>query len=165
MRFPRVVRLDSSDLQVFETAAAPGEWAVPGSFAFLEIEPERLKGKEKLAFASGWLGLESFGRASLVEVAEIDEAGFASVIERLARHFVEHYGAPSLVEALPAARAEAEDAAALCDHKLHTLLAIEREPAAEASAPGGVVERVRVVRPGRAVDHAKIWEIEPDEEA
>ena len=157
-RFPRVIRLDSSDLQVFPQAAAAGEWAVPGSFVFSDARLEDLAGKERLAFAHGWLGTESFGFAALVEVAEISDADFAQVVERLARRFVEAYGAPSLAEALPAARAEAEDAASLADHKLHQMLALERE-----DGPQGLVERVRLVRPERADSHARIWEIVDDE--
>ncbi len=157
MRFLRTIRLDNSDLKVFPMAAAPGEWAVPGSFTFAEADPQDLAGKEKQAFRNGWLGTESFGRATLVEVAEIDEAAFYRVVERLARHFVEVYGAPSLTAALPAAREEADYAQGLCDHKLHSLLAIERE-----SGGAGVTERVRVIRPERAADHARIWEIETE---
>ena len=63
----------------------------------------------------------------------------------------------STAAALPAARAEADDAAGLCDHKVNTLLALERE-ATEA----GLVERVRVITPERAEDHARIWEIVED---
>ena len=159
MKFPRVIRLDSSDRQVFAQAAEPGEWAVTGSFAFLDQDPARLEPKERLAFASGWFGTASGGRATLVEVAEITEAQFFQVVERLARHFVEHYGAPSLADALPAARAEADDAAALADHKLHSLLALERELGDQ-----GLVERIRVIRPERAGDHAKIWRIVPETE-
>lgn len=157
MKFPRTVRLDASDPRVFHRAAEPGEWALPGSFSFVGADPGRLDRKEQLAFRSGWLGLESFGRASLVEVAEIDESEFFRVVERLARHFVEHYGAPGLAEALPTAREEADYAQSLCAHKLHTLLALEREPGEQ-----GIVERIRVVRPSRAREHAKIWEIVPD---
>lgn len=158
MRFPRSIRLDSSDLAVFHHAAAPGEWAVPGAFAFAGCDPGSWDNKEKLAFQSGWLGTASFGRSSLVEVAEIDEAGFFQVVERLARHFVEAYGAPGLAEALPAARAEADYAAGLCEHKLHSLLAVERSLTDE-----GIVERFRVITPERAQDHAKIWALVPDE--
>jgi len=159
MKFPRIVRLDSSDLHVFRLPAAPGEWAVPGSFAFLQGDPGEFDSKEKLAFRSGWLGTESFGRATLSEVAEIGEAEFFQVVERLARHFVEHYGAPDLAAALPAAREEADHAAALCDHKVHTLLALERE-----YDTAGLVERFRVIRSDRAQGHARIWQIVPDPE-
>ena len=157
-KFPRVVRLDSSDLHVFSRAAAPGEWAVPGSFAFSGATIADLEGKERLAFAHGWLGTQSFGFAALAEVAEMSDGDFFQVVERLARHFVERHGAPSLDEALPVARAEADYAAGLCDHKVHQLLALERE-----EGPDGLVERVRLVRPERAGDHAKIWEIVEDD--
>lgn len=159
MRFPRTIRLDTSDAHVFRHPAEAGEWAVPGSFAFAGLDPEALDDKDKLAFRDGWLGLESFGRASLVEVADIDEAAFFQAVERLARHFVECYGAPSLAEALPAARDEADDARSLCEgHKVHTLLALERQPGED-----GIVERMRVVRPQRADGHARIWEVVPDD--
>ncbi len=157
MKFPRTIRLDTSDVYVFERAAEPGEWAVPGGFAFLEHDPAGFDNKEMLAFGTGWLGTESFGRATFVEVAEIAEGEFSQVVERLARHFVEHYGAPDLATALPVAREEADQAAALADHKLHTLLALER-----ALDETGVVERFRVIQPARVRDHAKIWEIVPD---
>jgi hypothetical protein len=160
MKFPRCVRLDSSDLHVYRCAAEPGEWAVPGGFAFADRDPSGFDNKEQLAFQSGWLGTESFGRSSLVEVAEIDEAGFAMVVERLAHHFVEAYGAPDLADALTVAREEADDAASLCEHKRHSLLALERE-----MTEAGMVERFRVITPERARDHAKIWDIVPDEEA
>lgn len=158
MKFPRVVRLDSSDSQVFRSAAKAGEWAVPGSFEFLEHDPECMENKERRAFLSGWLGTQTFGRATLAEVAEIDEAAFYQLVERLARHFVERHGAPDLVTALPAAREEADYAAGLCEEKLQTLLTVERSLSDE-----GIVERFRVVRPERAADHAKIWQILPDE--
>lgn len=159
MKFPRCIRLDSSDAYVFRRAAEPGEWAVPGSFAFADADPATLDGKDKQAFKSGWLGTESFGHSTLVEVAEIDEAAFFRIVERLARHFVETYGAPDLSAALPAARAEADDAAGLCAHKVHTLLALEREV-----TEAGLIERVHVLAPGRAADHARMWAIVPDEE-
>ena len=157
MNFPRTVRLDTSDSHVYDHAAAAGEWAVAGSFAFLDRPPDTLETKQRQAFRGGWLSTESFGFASLVEVAEISEADYFAAVERLARHFVERYGAPDLGTALPAARQEADSARDLCDHKVHTLLAIERE-----WSETGIVERVRVIRPKRAAEHAKIWEILPD---
>ena len=158
MKFPRCIRLDASDAYVFHRAAEPGEWAVSGSFAFADVDPAALDGKDLQAFKSGWLGTESFGYSTLVEVAEIDEAAFFQVVERLARHFVAAYGAPDVTSALPAARAEADDAAGLCGHKVHTLLALERDLTEQ-----GVVERVRVIAPERAQDHARIWDVVPDD--
>ncbi len=154
-KFPKVVRLDSSDLRVFPRAAERGEWAVPGSFAWADRDIAALERKDRLAFAHGWLGTESFGFAALVEVAEMPEETFFQVVERLAAHFVERYGAPGLAEALPAARAEADYAVSLCDQEVHRLMAIERE-----EGPEGLKERVRTLRPERAGEHARIWTIE-----
>ncbi len=159
MKFPRCIRLDASDLNIYARAAEPGEWLVPGGFAYADCDPDGLDRQARLAFHSAWLGSESFGHGTLAEVAEIDPAGFERVIERLAQHFVEHYGAPDLAAAKPVARAEAEEAAALCQHDLHTLLAIERE-----MTEAGVVERFRVITPSRAQDHAKVWEIVPEDD-
>ncbi len=156
-RLPRAIRLDQSDLHVFEHPCEVGEWAIPGSFAYAGLDPTRLEGKSQLAFKSAWLGLTSFGHTTLVEVAEIGEAEFFAAVERLARHIEEVYKAPSFGHALAAARQELEDAAGLCEHKLGTLLAIEREP-----GDAGFVERFRVIEPARAGDHARIWEIVPD---
>src|SRR3546814_9475085 len=151
MRLPRTLRLDQSDLHVFEHACAPGEWAIPGGFVFADVDAARLEGKAQLAFRSGWLGLDSFGHATFVEVAEIAEPDFFQLVERLARPLETDYGAPHFGQALAAARHELADAAALCAHKLGTLLALERQPAAE-----GFVERFRVLDPAPAGQHVQI---------
>lgn len=160
MKFPRCIRLDTSDTHVFARAATPGEWAVPGGLTFADCDPDTLDNKTKRAFQSGWLGTESFGWSSLVEVAELSGAGFEQVIGRLAAGFVDILGAPDLTAARAQAEAEAEYAAALCEHDIHTLLALERGLGEE-----GIVERFRVIVPARAPDHANIWEIVPDETA
>ena len=157
MRFPRTIRLDASDERVFECAAAPEEWAVSGAFAFADLSLEALHGKTGQAFARGFLGTRSFGWSTLVAVAEIAPDELETVVEALARHFVEHYGAPSLEAARPVARAEAGFASGLCEHRINTLLAVERE-----LGPDGIVERFRAIEPGRGSTHAKIWELVPD---
>ncbi len=154
----RTVRLDATDLRVFERAAEPGEWAIPGGFEFADADPAALAGKARQAFLCGWLGTTSFGRATFVEVAEITAEEYEAVVARLARLFVERYGAPDTAAAEPVARDEVAFAAGLADHKVHTLLAVEREV-----AEAGLVERFRVVVPARAKDHAKIWEIVDDD--
>ncbi|MCH7932121.1 MAG: hypothetical protein IH906_07940 [Proteobacteria bacterium] len=158
MRFPRAIRLDQSDTRIFERAAEPGEWAVCGAFAFADADPDSLAPKQRQAFAHGFLGTASFGRTTLVEVAEIGDAEYEAVIERLALHFITDYGAPDLAAALPAAREEAAFAASLCDHKLHTLLAVER-----AFTDDGIAESFREITPARAPGHAKIWSIVEDD--
>jgi hypothetical protein len=139
---------------VFEAAAEPGEWAVPGGFEFAGIDAAALGGKARQAFGSGWLGLDSLGRSTLAEVAEIDHEQYETVVRRLTALFMERHGAPDVLSAAAQARTEAAYAAGLCEHKVHTLLAVERVPSAD-----GIVERFRVIRPARVQDHAKIWTI------
>jgi hypothetical protein len=55
----RTIRLDAVDLFVFEKAAAPGEWAVSGAFAFARDEPAKLHGKARSAVRASFLGLAS----------------------------------------------------------------------------------------------------------
>lgn len=159
LRLPRTVRLDGSDLQVFESAAEPGEIAVSGAFAFLDREPASLQGKERQAFAGGFLGTESFGWASLVVVSDATEAEREELVGRLSRHFVDRWGAPSLAEAEPVAREEVAFAEGLCqEHPVNTLLSVVREWGED-----GIREGFRVVRPPRQGDHARVWEIDAEE--
>ncbi len=159
MRFLRTIRLDASDEQVFERAAAAGEWAVPGAFAFAHTPPEELRAKRGQAFAHGFLGMDSFAWSTLVAVARITPADLEAVTEALARHFVEHYGAPSLEVARRAARAEAAFAQSLCEQPVNTLVAVER-----ALGPDGIVERFRTIEPLAGGRHARIWSIDPDDD-
>lgn len=158
-KFPRTIRLDASDLNVFPAAAEPGEWAVPGTFAYSDTEPGSLSGKDQLAFKGGWLGIESFGRATFVQVASVTYEQLDAIVERLAAHFVDHYGAPDMPAAIPAAQEEADYAIGLCAHEVGTLLAIER-----AFTEEGVAEKFRTVEPGGEGVHARIWEIVEDGE-
>jgi hypothetical protein len=157
MKFLRTIRLDASDEEVYPSAARPGEWAVPGSFSFLDDTPETLAGRRLQAFRSGFLGTGSFGWCSLVEVAEMEEDEVSRVIDRLAQHFIAHHGAPHIAAALPAAADEVDYASALCEHPVHTLLTIERELGAE-----GIVEKLKVLRL-RADDHGSVRLWGPDE--
>ena len=43
MKLLRTIRLDPSDRFIFERAAEPGEWAVPGGFAFFDVDPAALE--------------------------------------------------------------------------------------------------------------------------
>jgi hypothetical protein len=93
-----------------------------------------------------------------VEIAEIDDDEYQQVIDRLAAHFMEHYGAPHIAAALPAAGEEAHYATTICEYPLNTLLAIERDFGEE-----GIVESLKVIKPS-AGDHGnvKLWAIEED---
>jgi hypothetical protein len=153
--FPLTIRLDTSDIQVFERAAEPGEWAIPGSFAFTDTDPGTLEGKPLQAFRHGFLGLRSFGWSTLVEIGEIEDAEFEIIVNALALHFVARHGAPDAKTALPVAEAEAEFAAGLCEYEPGTLLAVAREFGAD-----GIVERFKVIRP-QAEDPSRprVWSI------
>jgi hypothetical protein len=160
MQFPRVIRLDDSDERVYERSAHPGEWAVPGSFVFVLTDAERLEGKARQAFRHGFLGIETLGWSTLVSVEEITALEYAQLIERLATHLRERYGAPDMDAARAAAIEELEYAASLCESRpVHTLLALERELGAD-----GISESLRVVQPPTGLDHerVRIWAVEDD---
>lgn len=156
MKFLRVIRVDDSDDHVYSQAARPGEWAVVGSFvfSFSDDDPATLSGKPRQAFRNGLLGLESFGWTTLVEIAEIAPHDYEAAVMALARHLVDAYGAPTLEEALPVARQEAEYAAGLCEEAAPgTLLAIERESNAE-----GIHETFKRIQPSGATQQTADWE-------
>ena len=154
MKFPRAIRLDQSDVEVFQTIAEPGEWAIPGSFAFINDDAQTLHGKRLQAFKQGFMGTSSFGWCTLVEVAEIGDDEYQDVIDRLAQHFVQAHGAPHIAVALPVAAHEAHYAVTICAHPLHTILTIERDFSDE-----GLVETLKVIRAADGFDHtkAKLW--------
>jgi len=138
----RTIRLDPSDTFVFERAAEPGEWAVSGAFAFWNAEPDRLEGKARSAFRGGFLGVDSLGRSTLVQVVEASEADRAALVEALAQRLVGAFGAPDLVTARAAADEEVAFAASLCDHPNDTLIAVHR-----TFEDGSVRETFRTLRP------------------
>jgi hypothetical protein len=150
--------MDTSDVQVFDNAAEPGEWAVSGAFAFADRETESLTGKDRQAFANGFLGTGSFGWSTFVAIAEISEAEYDAIVAALSAHFVALYGAPDMGAALPTARAEAEFAAELCEYPVDTLLCVSRD-----ATEGGIRERFRRVEPWRSRLHAPVWTIAEDD--
>ena len=143
MRLARTLRFDDSDTRVFETPAEPDEWAIPGAFEFSDWTQENLTGKARQAFANGWLGLETFGRATFVATAEITQAEYDLLIQRLAEHFVQHYGAPNPDAARLVAEEELRHMREMCeDHDPNTLLVVERR-----LVDAGVAETFRAMKP------------------
>jgi hypothetical protein len=141
---PRTIRLDPSDTVVFARAAEPGEGAVPGTFLFSGRDPESLGRKEKVAFRSGFLGIDSFGHSTLVVVQQASPAERAATVERLARQLVERLGPPDERTARPAAEEEITFAADLCRcHALNTLIALHRG----REEDGSIRERFRTLKP------------------
>ena len=103
MKLLRTIRLDPSDTFIFERAAEPGEWAVPGAFMFMEVDPAALEGKARVAFRSGFLGLGSLGWSTLVQIVEASPADRAAAVEQLAQRLVAEFGAPDMEAARAAA--------------------------------------------------------------
>jgi hypothetical protein len=126
MKLLRTIQLDPSDTFVFEKAAEPGEWAVPGSFVFWNQDPSALEGKARSAFRAGLLGIGSLGWSTLAQIVEANNTQHAEAVEMLAQRLVENFGAPDLTLARLAASEEIAYAASLCDHPLDTLIAVHR---------------------------------------
>lgn len=146
LKLARTIHFDESDRNIFSRPAESGEWAIPGGFEFSNWTEGDLTGKARQAFANGWLALDSFGRATLVAVAQIEPAERAALIDRLAEHFVTLYGAPSAEDARPAAEEEIAYMEDLCaDHDPNTLLVVSRE-----LTGAGVKESFRAITPGEA---------------
>ena len=143
MHLARTIHFDESDTFVFHRHARTGEWALSGVFEFSNWAQADLTGKARQAFAHGWLGLESFGRASVVAVAPITEAEKRALTERLAGYFVSAWGAPDIDAAWPVAVEEIRHMAELCaEQAANTLAVIERE-----LTEAGVKERFRLIPP------------------
>lgn len=122
----RCARLDNTDEQIFDNAAEPGEWAIPGSFEFLDDDESSLTGKRLQAFNGGFLGLTSFGWCTIVSIATATEEQIQEAVDGLAQHLLDNHGAPDRPAALQAARSEVAYAESLCEHEIGTLVAVER---------------------------------------
>lgn len=158
MQFLRSIQLDASDTQVFHRAAAPGEWAVPGSFALLDIDPHTQDPKLREAFRHGFVGSHSFGHTSLVTVADISPAELAEVIARIAAHLRDRCGAPSDSAARNAAEEEVGFTLEIAAHPPGTCIALER-----ALTDDGIEESYKTVSPPEGVvDHSRVrlWAVE-----
>ena len=127
MKLLRTIRLDPSDTFIFERAAQPGEWAVPGAFVFAHVDVATLEGKARAAFRSGFLGIDTFGWSTLVHIVEVSETERAGAVELLAQRLVECFGAPDIATARPAAEEEIAFAAALSEHPKGMLAALSRK--------------------------------------
>ena len=142
MKLIRTIRLDPSDTFVFTRAAEPGEWAVSGAFVFWNADVQRLEGKARSAFRGAFLGIESLGWSTLVQIVEASEADRAAAVERLAQQLVAQFGAPDLAAARAAAEEEIAFAASLTHHPADTLIAVHR-----SFEDGEVREAFRTLHP------------------
>jgi hypothetical protein len=155
MKLLRTIRFDDSDERVFELAAAPEEWAVPGAFAFARLGADTMAGKTRQAFANGFLGLASFGRSTFAVVAEATPADMEAIEEILTEHFIAAYGAPGLEAASLAAREETRFVRELCsDAPINTVFTVRRT----WDSAGEIKEEFRIIRPPAGEPpHAKVW--------
>ena len=96
MKLLKTIRADPSDTFVFEKAAEPGEWAVSGTFMFARQDHSALTGKARGTFRAGFLGIDSFGWSTLVQIVNATEAGRVAAVDMLAARLVSRLGAPSL---------------------------------------------------------------------
>jgi hypothetical protein len=149
----RTIRLDASDSFVFEKPAEPGEWAVSGAFAFAHCDPASLRGRARSAFRAGFLGLQSLGRSTLVQIVEASERDCQDVVELLAAQLVAQFGAPDLATARLAAEEETGFAASLCDHPPGVLVAVTR-----SHDSGAIREVFRTLRPREGAGHSRAFE-------
>jgi hypothetical protein len=168
LKLPRTIRLDPSDTFVFDRAAEPGEWAVTGSFLFMDADPAGLSGKELTAFRSGFAGVTSLGFSTLVVVSEATEQDLDAAVRDLARHIRDQFGAPSDDAAIGAAREELAVSASLCSVDVNSVLAMRR-----SVVDGELREQFRTLRPraggipgaDRLHGHARAFAfVETDEE-
>ena len=142
LKLLRTIRLDPSDTFVFASAAEPGEWAVPGSFMFMDADIEALGPKERSAFRSGFLGVGSFGWSTLAIVTPVAPEEREAVVMAFAKALMRELGAPDLAQARAAAEEEIAFSASLCDHPEQTLVALHR-----SVEDGELKERFRTLMP------------------
>ena len=141
MKLARAIHFDESDTRVYANPARTGEWCISGGFEFSNWSGGDLAGKQRQAFANGWLGCETFGRVTFVAVTQIEEVERSALSAALAQHFVDIYGAPNLEAARPVADDEIAHMIELCeDHTPNTLLTVARE-----LTESGVRESFRVI--------------------
>jgi hypothetical protein len=153
MKLLRTIRADASDTLVFERAAEPGEWAVPGAFAFARADPEALERKARAAFRSGFLSVSSLGWSTLVEIVEASEEDRLQATDILATQLLAHFGAPDLGTARLAAEEEITFAASLCNHPTGTLAAVSR-----SIENGSVREVFRALGPNVSSGPTRVFE-------
>jgi hypothetical protein len=122
----RTIALDPSDTFVFDVAAEPGDWAVSGAFRFYDRDPAALTGKDRAAFRGGFLGVQSWGWSTLVQIVHATEDDRRALVELLARQLVEKFGAPDIATARPAADEEVAFVESLCTHPISSLIAVHR---------------------------------------
>jgi hypothetical protein len=115
---------------------------VPGAFMFWNVDLGGLTGKAQAAFRAGFLGVRSLGWSTLVQIVDASEDDREAMIEQLALHLRERFGAPDAQRARAAAVEEVAFAASLCEPPRDTLIALHR-----GQEDGAIREAFRTLRP------------------
>ena len=103
-----------------------------------------------------------WGRTTFVTVAEMSDGEHKEAIDHLIKYFMEVFGAPSAEAAEPHAREEIEYIAEMCSEKpVNTLFAVRRFVDDEDNLREEFHE---IKTPPGEVDHARIWEVVPDDD-
>ncbi|MCC8934979.1 DUF6505 family protein [Bradyrhizobium ivorense] len=152
MKLLRTIALDPSDTFVFDVAAEPGDWAVSGAFRFCDRDPAKLDGKDRSAFRSGFLGVQSWGWSTLAQIVPATEGDCRTLVELLASQLVERFDAPDLVAARLAAEEEVAFAQSLCTHPVGALIAVHR-----SAGDGEVRESFRRLQLREGQRHGKAF--------
>jgi hypothetical protein len=166
MKLLRTIRLDPSDTFVFDPPAEPGEWAVSGAFVFWNRDVAALQGKARSAFRSGFLGVESLGWSTLVQIVEASAEDRAKLVSQLAGQLIARFGAPDETRAREAAEDEVAFVESLCTEPQDTLIAVHR-----TFEDGEVREQFRTLRPRAGAKPARAFsffdvegeEVEPED--
>lgn len=162
MKLLRTIALDPSDTFVFDAPAKPGEWAVSGAFRFCDRDPARLQGKERSAFRSGFLGVQSWGWSTLAQIVPATQDDYRILVELLAGQLVDRFGAPDMTAARTAAAEEVAFAQSLCTYPISSLIAVHR-----SASSGEVRESFRRLQLREGQGHSKAFsfmEVEDDTE-
>ncbi|WP_295538788.1 DUF6505 family protein [uncultured Thiohalocapsa sp.] len=151
-KFLRTLPPSDEDRQLYTPVSPGDEWAVPGSFAYAGVDPASLPDSLQASFAHCFLGIDSFAHASVVEVAEIDQAELDGLRLQLALAMVQRLGAPGLGAALPVAEDEIAYALSLAVLPVGTQLLLERE-----WRDGDIQENVHRLQPApNPLDHSQL---------
>jgi hypothetical protein len=141
-------------------ASELGDWAVSGAFRFCDQEPAKLTGKDRSAFRGGFLGVQSWGWSTLVQIVPATAADRRALVELLAAKLVDRFGAPDIATARLAAEEEVAFAEQLCTHPAGTLIAVHR-----TATDGEVRESFRRLQLREGQGHGKAFsfmEVEDD---
>ena len=152
MKLLRAIALDPSDTFVFDVPAEPGDWAVSGAFRFCDRDPAKLSGKDLSAFRSGFLGVQSWGWSTLVQIVHATEDDHRTLVDLLAKQLVGRFGAPDLATARLAAEEEVAFAQSLCTHPISALIAVHR-----SASNGEVRESFRRLQLREGQRHGKAF--------